>query len=306
MTPAMLLMSEYLLRCPVTSARDVAIGSFICSLLLSVMRPACRFCPEALNFLHALLLSTVPNANHSEGAQDLTKQCPVDLFNFVVSSPWLRLSTRGSPEVELQPLDILALLVADDSSPIFESDSFRVGILGSVLQTLNGFAGIYKDLMSFPEVFSPFLSVLDTIPKENALPEALQSLITHVAGSITQQMIQHEHLRQPLHMRVSKPVPIKQFNPRFEANYVQGRDYDPDCERAEKKKLVWQLKHEAKGAVRELRKDNHFLAKEKAKERSLAEEEHDKKYCEAITFLQGQESAFKSGQLGKGRKKRKQ
>jgi nucleolar protein 14 len=37
MTPAMLLMSEYLLRCPVTSARDVAIGSFICSLLLSVM-----------------------------------------------------------------------------------------------------------------------------------------------------------------------------------------------------------------------------------------------------------------------------
>jgi nucleolar protein 14 len=93
----------------------------------------------------------------------------------------------------------------------------RVGILGSVLQTLNGFAGIYKDLMSFPEVFSPFLSVLETIPKENALPEALQSLITHVAGSITQQMIQHEHLRQPLHMRVSKPVPIKQFNPRFEA-----------------------------------------------------------------------------------------
>ncbi|CAM6038551.1 unnamed protein product [Sphagnum compactum] len=306
MTPAMLLMSEYLLRCPVTSARDVAIGSFICSLLLSVMRPAHRFCPEALNFLHALLLSTVPIANHSEGAQDLTKQCPVGLFNFVVSSPWLRLSTRGSPEVELQPLDILALLVADDSSPIFESDSFRVGILGSVLQTLNGFAGIYKDLMSFPEVFSPFLSVLETIPKENALPEALQSLITHVAGSITQQMIQHEQLRQPLHMRVSKPVPIKQFNPRFEANYVQGRDYDLDRERAEKKKLVWQLKREAKGAVRELRKDNHFLAKEKAKERSLAEEERDKKYCEAMAFLQGQESAFKSGQLGKGRKKRKQ
>jgi hypothetical protein len=54
------------------------------------------------------------------------QQCPVDLFNFVVSSPWLRLSTRGSPEVELQPLDILALLVADDSSPIFESDSFRL------------------------------------------------------------------------------------------------------------------------------------------------------------------------------------
>lgn len=36
MTPAMLLLAEYLLRCPVKSGRDVAVGSFICSLLLSV------------------------------------------------------------------------------------------------------------------------------------------------------------------------------------------------------------------------------------------------------------------------------
>lgn len=36
MTPAMLLMSEYLLRCPVKSGHDVAVGTFICSLLLSV------------------------------------------------------------------------------------------------------------------------------------------------------------------------------------------------------------------------------------------------------------------------------
>lgn len=36
MTPAMLLMSEYLLRCPVKSGHDIAVGTFICSLLLSV------------------------------------------------------------------------------------------------------------------------------------------------------------------------------------------------------------------------------------------------------------------------------
>ncbi len=92
----------------------------------------------------------------------------------------------------------------------------------------------------------------------------------------------------------------------FFCSYVQGRDYDLDSERAEKKKLVWQLKHEAKGAVRELRKDNYFLAEEKAKERSLAEEERDEKYHKAMAFLQSQESAFKSGQLGKGRKKGQQ
>lgn len=36
MTPAILLMCEYLTRCPIISGRDVAIGSFLCSMLLSV------------------------------------------------------------------------------------------------------------------------------------------------------------------------------------------------------------------------------------------------------------------------------
>ena len=36
MTPALLLMSEYLMRCPIMSGRDIAIGSFLCSMVLSV------------------------------------------------------------------------------------------------------------------------------------------------------------------------------------------------------------------------------------------------------------------------------
>jgi len=36
MTPALLLMVEYLMRCPVLSVRDAAVGSFLCSIVLSV------------------------------------------------------------------------------------------------------------------------------------------------------------------------------------------------------------------------------------------------------------------------------
>lgn len=36
MTPAIFLMCEYLMRCPILSGRDVAVGSFLCSMLLSV------------------------------------------------------------------------------------------------------------------------------------------------------------------------------------------------------------------------------------------------------------------------------
>lgn len=88
-------------------------------------------------------------------------------------------------------------------------------------------------------------------------------------------------------------------------SYVKGRDYDPDRERAEQKKMKKQIKREARGAARELRKDNMFLAEEKVKENAIFEQEREEKYNKAMSFLEQQESAFKSGQLGKGRRKKR-
>jgi nucleolar protein 14 len=86
-------------------------------------------------------------------------------------------------------------------------------------------------------------------------------------------------------------------------SFVKGRDYDPDRERAEKRKLKKLVKREAKGAARELRKDASFLLEVKEKERALREKERAEKYGKALAFLQEQEHNLKSGQLGKGRKR---
>lgn len=82
---------------------------------------------------------------------------------------------------------------------------------------------------------------------------------------------------------------------------MKGRDYDPDRERVEMKKLKKLVKREAKGAARELRKDNYFLFEVKEKEKALVEDERAENYGKARAFLQEQEHAFKSGQLGKGK-----
>ena len=82
---------------------------------------------------------------------------------------------------------------------------------------------------------------------------------------------------------------------------MKGRDYDPDRERVERKKLKKLVKREAKGAARELRKDNYFLFEVKEKEKALLEDERAENYGKARAFLQEQEHAFKSGQLGKGK-----
>ncbi|XP_062119513.1 uncharacterized protein LOC133833960 [Humulus lupulus] len=57
MTPAILLMCEYLMRCPIVSGRDIAFGSFICSMLFSVAKQSKKFCLEAIGFLRMLLMA---------------------------------------------------------------------------------------------------------------------------------------------------------------------------------------------------------------------------------------------------------
>lgn len=88
-------------------------------------------------------------------------------------------------------------------------------------------------------------------------------------------------------------------------SFVKGRDYDPYRERAETKKLKKMVKEERKGAIRELKKDNYFLHELKEKEKADREAERAEKYGKALAFLQEQEHAAKSGQLGKGRKRRR-
>ena len=48
-------------------------------------------------------------------------------------------------------------------------------------------------------------------------------------------------------------------------SFVRGRDYDPNREQVEKRKLQKQVKREVKGAARELRKDTFFLLEVKEK-----------------------------------------
>ena len=66
---------------------------------------------------------------------------------------------------------------------------------------------------------------------------------------------------------------------------MQGKNYDLDRERAQRKKLECQIKQEAKGVACELRKDNYFLQEVKQREMALAKEERADKYNKEMAFL---------------------
>nr|XP_043626286.1 nucleolar protein 14 isoform X2 [Erigeron canadensis] len=297
MTPAILLMCEYLMRCPIISGRDVAIGSFLCSMVLSVCKQSKKFCPEALVFLQTLLVAALnkkPEPSHDS-----------ELYNLMeLRSLKPLLCIRGTVD-EIKPLDFLMLMDSPDDSPYFTSENFKASMLAVVVDTLQGYANIYEEFKSFPEIFLPSSKLLVQLAGQDHMHVVLQDKMKATIQLIEKKADEHHMLRRPLQMRKQKPVPIKLLNPKFEENFVSSRDYDPDRQRAEERKLQRLVKREAKGAARELRKDNYFLAEAKAKDKARLDKEKVEEYGRVRAFLQEQEHAFKSGQLGKGGKKRR-
>ncbi|KAG6405565.1 hypothetical protein SASPL_133156 [Salvia splendens] len=293
MTPAILLMSEYLMRCPITSGRDIAIGSFLCSMLLSVSRQSQKFCPEAITYLQTILMAALTNRQRYE-----TSQC--HFMELKALRPLLHMQGRVE---DIHSLDFLTLMDLPDDSPYFTSDNFRASILYAVIRSLKGFVDISEGFKSFPEIFLPSAEILDGLAEEDLIPDALKVEIKDVAQLIKTKSEEFQLLRLPLRIRKQK---TKLMMGLWKCgSFVKGIDYDPDRERVERKKLKKQLQQEARGAVRELRKDNHFLFEVKKREKARMQEEKTEMYGKYRAFLQEQEHAFKSGQLGKNKKRRR-
>ncbi|XP_066386724.1 uncharacterized protein [Miscanthus floridulus] len=293
-TPLLLLMCEYLMRCPIQSGRDVAVGSFLCSMVLVVTKESKKFCPEAIGFLQSLLVTSLKG----KVGTHLHNQINDQFMELKTSKPWLSIHDQVH---EVNPVNILEIVGMDPDAPYFSSDNFKAGVLLSVAECLRGFVIIHEGLCSFPEIFLPISSLLQEILERSELPGTLQDIFHEIIDLVKKRSDEHHASREPLRMRKKKPEPIKQLNPKFEENYIKGLDYDPDRERAQMKKMRKRVKSEMKGAKRELQKDNYFLAAVKEKERRKRDEERAEMYGKAMAFLQEQESAFKSGQLGKGK-----
>ncbi|CAA2982656.1 nucleolar 14 [Olea europaea subsp. europaea] len=166
------------------------------------------------------------------------------------------LCLQGQVE-KINSLDFLMFMDLPDDSHLISPQILSAGVLFSNIETLEGFVKSYEGFKSFPEIFLPISKLLGELLKQDYIPDALQVQIIDVNQLIEKKAQEYHLLREPLRMR--KPKIIKTEIPKFEENFVKGRDYDPDRERAQRKKLKKLLRQEAKGAARELRKDNYFL-----------------------------------------------
>lgn len=145
---------------------------------------------------------------------------------------------------------------------------------------LAGLMDIWVDKPAFVEVFAPLLPLLND---KDVVKRKLNIMINQ--SNLKRRPMEHHHHR---------PLPIKTSIPKFEETFNPEKHYDPDRERSDASKLRAEYKRERKGALRELRKDAHFLATTKLKEKKEADKAYETKQRRLIAEIQGEEGKEKN------------
>lgn len=134
--------------------------------------------------------------------------------------------------------------------------ALRTLIIAYCIELLQTFANYYAELPSFKELFETALDLLNLISTEKH-PQLLRDMISNLKEFITKTS---GKTREQLKLIVKKPTQIVQLEPKIEAR----SRHDPKHHNtviSEKQLNQKRYKRELKGAIKELRKDNQFLAK---------------------------------------------
>lgn len=207
-----------------------------------------------------------------------------------VMGRWLSMTVPTTDEVSATGAYVVALCIKFQSISkryIPEAVHFTTAAIKhnlpatieSHVQNLAAMMDLWSSIPSFTEIFSPSLKPLTALSPPH--PSAVKKLKILLSQS--------RILRRPLQLHNHRPLAIKTSIPKFEEGFNPDKHYDADRERAEANKLRKEYKREKKGALRELKKDASFLAREKLRDKKERDKAYETKQRRLIAEIQGEE-----------------
>ncbi|XP_022362070.1 nucleolar protein 14 [Enhydra lutris kenyoni] len=283
-TPALVCMSQLLTKCPVLSLQDVVKGLFVCCVFLDYVSLSRRFIPELVNFLLGILYIASPNKRgrsytlvHPFRASGKNSELLV-VSDEEDKATWQR---RGLS------LHWACGLKAQNKT---EANHTRLSCLAVCLALVKGCAQFYSSLPSFYAIVRPLRALLMEHLAGRGHPPELQELCQSALANLEEP----EPRCRPLVCAKSKPEPLKLFTPRLVKVLEFGRKQGSSKEEQERRRLIHKHKREFKGAVREIRRDNQFLARMQLSETLERDAERKRKVKQLFNSLATQEGEWKA------------
>lgn len=277
-TPAMVTIGRYLGQKVPHTLADHSVGVSLSILSVDYQQLSKRYIPEAFNFLLHTISALSPTAVPKKSTY----------FPMHTSDPSLRIENAG--KLSLRKLNFLDCVNSKLGRK--GADELKVVLLASALQVFDAAAKLWANKSSFADTAEQVLVVLKHFGKQKNrahFPPALCEHIDKLQSKLERMLRLASLSRRPLELHHHRPLAIKRYIPKFEENFDPDKHYDPDRERAELAKLKKEHKKERKGAMRELRKDANFMAREKLKIKVAKEAAHEKKMNRIVAEIQNEE-----------------
>lgn len=250
-----------------------------------------RLMPEAVNFLFNACLCLSP---HSFTPSTLPGSFPApDLL-----SDSLRIiKSKQSKKLEPRTPSLVNMLSHQD---VVSSEQSKVDLLNIAFGLVGKFGELYKSSLGFVDLFEPGHAILQALntsayspslkvsfPHSSIVPRhpreltsyPTQSSLEKITDLLSRLLKFARQARQPLRLQEHKPIAIPSVVPSFEVNFSHRKHGKPEDEYA---KLKSMYKKEKKSAMKELRKDNRFLAAEKAKRQTEKDRDYNEKMSRAM------------------------
>ncbi|KAI8979383.1 nucleolar protein 14 [Mycotypha africana] len=294
-TPAMLFMCQSLSQCRLETNLDMGRGLFLTLITFEYQSVSKRFLPEALNFLNRCFILLSPKEVFAESVPGYFPMPTMPVTEGKIDFSIKDTTGKG---LETVPTIQMEKLRTEADSSEANSETMRLSLFQGTLRMFERYLKLYAATPAFVEVFEDSLNIL----------KRLNQVTWHSDIQLSQQLEnqirfgKEKRTKTPLRLQSHRPIPIAQHLPKFELGYSMDRHYDPDRERAQLKKLEAQVKKEKKGALRELRKDNMFIARERAKERKQKDAEYNKMVKGVMSLLEGEQSEKNKLEREKGKK----
>lgn len=281
-TPAFHVLMEAL-SSPVTNLQIAHMGLGLCTIAYEYVGLSKRYIPEVLHYLHGLVELAIPRPSHVPAHNLVHPFRPV--------GPESQLLVLTTDDAKSVPSDRLKLIESDFN------DGFRATALWVTIRLLTDFLTLWNELPSARDIYEPILESLRRLPMDrynSQVQESVKNLTTNLEQLATKP-------RKRLTHEAKKPKPLRLYEPVIEDHFEGRKKRVGSKEKLEREKLQHKIKREMKGAIREIRKDNAFIAREKLKEQIEKDDQRKRKVKELLGSLANQEGDIRK--LKKPKKK---
>lgn len=279
-TPAMLSIARYLGQKIPQALSDYATGTYLSILALQYQQFSKRYVPELVNFC----LNTLCSLAHEK---------PLGKLGFFpVHEPAAGIRIKDAAKTAIRKLNCADCCQPKQPLGPEAETSLKVALVSTVTAIVKSASETWHKLPSFYETFHPALLVLQHLasqPTSAHLPPSLTSRLTDTVQSLSRLLQLARLSRRPLELHHHRPLAIRTYVPKFEDSFDPDKHYDPDRERAELAKLRAEHRRERKGALRELRKDAAFVARENLRIKKERDAAYERKYKRLVAEIQGEE-----------------